>query len=199
MAWDVYGDQLQWEMKDLDLASDFETAWKAATETQKLWFLIRFEEIKKISKRADFLKGALKEIHFNEEEVRKRDVFAYRFWILTLFIIFVSTLIFIKDIRYLILALSICYIGFKSIPVFFQDIFYDFYYKKRIDKDIEYRAELRDIEIFLTNETPLNQVYNYIVFGESKLENYVKNSLIFQKHLLEDSKEAFKFKTVRET
>lgn len=199
MAWDVYGDQLQWEMKDLDLASDFETAWKAATETQKLWFLIRFKEIKKISKRADFLKGTLKEIHFNEEEVRKRDVFAYRFWILTLFIIFVSTLIFIRDIRYLILALSICYIGFKSIPVFFQDIFYDFYYKKIIDKEIEYRTELRDIEIFLTNETPLNQVYNYIVFGESKLEYYVKNSLIFQKHLLEDSKEAFKFKTVRET
>lgn len=194
MTWDVYGDQLQWEMKDLDLASDFETAWKAATEAQKLWFLIRFEEIKKISKRADILRRIRNESRLGADDASKKDLFAYRFWALTLFVTFISTLIFVENIRYLIISISICYVGFRSFPVFFPDQLGDFYDKDRNILQSKNMLELREIEIFLHENTPLDDVYNYIVFGEPTLSNYVKTSLRFRKHLLEDCKEAFNFK-----
>ena len=78
--------------------------------------------------------------------------------------------------------------------LFFPNQLGDFYDKDRNMLQSKNMLELREIEIFLHENTPLDDVYNYIVFGEPTLSNYVKTSLRFRRHLLEDCKEAFNFK-----
>jgi hypothetical protein len=188
---------MAWETDNLDAASDFEDAWKSTTEVQKLLFLIRFDEIKKISKRSDIVKATLRESRFDADlNPSKKDLFAYRFCAFILLVTFISTLIFVKDIRFLIISLSICYVVFKSLPLFFQDILGDFYNKDRNKRLSEFHLERRDIEIYFKENTHFGKNNHYMLQGmlyaEHSLENYIKNSLRFRYHLLNDCKNAFK-------
>ena len=180
MTWDV------WETDDLGATSDFEAGWKVATEVQKLWFLIKYDEIKKFSKRADLVKSTLKQNPFTSQTDSKEDIFWYTFFGFVLICAFICSIFFIYNTRYLIIAISICYIVFKFLGMTLWLDEYDFQ-KNKNAMLYQYHVEFREIEIYLIEKTPLDgiKINAYMIYGEPTLEKYIINSFKFRCNLLE--------------
>lgn len=177
-----------------DVQDLFEQEWINTNDSQKIWFLIKYYEIEKLSSKYDNLKNYQSNNNYKSNNfITKKDVIIYRSILIILLISFILSITFIKEIKTLIISISILYLIFKFVGSLLVLDEYDIRKNKNlITLKNEYeinKIEQTIKENYIINSEYFNvyQIYN----SEQSLLNFVKTNYYFRLSLLRDCKEDF--------